>query len=273
MNCDFKNRDAIIDDYLAGKLSEQDREAFDEHCFNCDQCFHEIRLREQMVQIIKADGSRIFADYLKKRQARKRRYIDSLIDTLSRFRWEVKPRFAYAIATGVLFFFLIFWGFNNFRILNDHHFSTSQNNSRVQQPVDMGTDTIKIEKLKSLQQEIEEKMPVIDLNEAYAANFEPLPYLEEMIDDVTRSQSITVTSPRNNDTLTTPIKFNWKLSEGQASALKILDNKGHEINSAHLTDNQFILLEKIESGLYYWKLESEEELLYLGKFFVLDKEY
>ena len=38
--------DDSIDDYLLSKLSEEDREKFEEHYFNCQQCFEKMLARD-----------------------------------------------------------------------------------------------------------------------------------------------------------------------------------------------------------------------------------
>ena len=59
----------------------------------------------------------------------------------------------------------------------------------------------------------------------------------------------------------------WK-SEGRELKLKILTNREVTILTAIVTADTFFTSKKFEPGLYYWKLEADDELLFIGKFFV-----
>lgn len=67
--CVLSHRDEIIDRYVTRELSEEVREAFDEHCFNCEICFQALKHREEFVQLIKTEGRTIFADVIAGRKA------------------------------------------------------------------------------------------------------------------------------------------------------------------------------------------------------------
>ena len=98
--------------------------------------------------------------------------------------------------------------------------------------------------------------------------FEILPYLEEIVDDVERSSSLEVVSPKNEMNLKGDVVFAWERIEIPLVYLKLLNNLGEEIYSFTLQKNRFELTEELSPGLYYWKLESEDDLLYIGKFFI-----
>ncbi len=55
----------MLDDYLRGALSTQDKLWLEEHFFNCDECNNEIAFREQVMSLVKTEGKVIFAEYLK----------------------------------------------------------------------------------------------------------------------------------------------------------------------------------------------------------------
>ena len=46
MNCSTVARDEILEGYLLGRLSEEDREAFEEHYFECARCFDDLQSLE-----------------------------------------------------------------------------------------------------------------------------------------------------------------------------------------------------------------------------------
>jgi hypothetical protein len=55
MKCEITDRDQRIDDFLLAKLSQEDAETFEIHLFGCPECFEELRLREQVVKLIKEE--------------------------------------------------------------------------------------------------------------------------------------------------------------------------------------------------------------------------
>ena len=100
------------------------------------------------------------------------------------------------------------------------------------------------------------------------ANFTPLPHLEAMVSDVSRSSDLNVIVPADGANLENTFQFEWQGGETISLTLKILDNRGVEIFSIVPEGHTYTLPKKLEPGLYYWKLETDEDLLYLGKFFV-----
>jgi hypothetical protein len=101
-------------------------------------------------------------------------------------------------------------------------------------------------------------------------NFRVNPNLESMIGTRYRSASIQVFSPADN--LTTyagsDIVFSWKLAAQGTVTLKIIDNMDEETYEYEVTGGRFVLKEHLPPGLYYWKLEDHQDLLFIGKFFV-----
>jgi hypothetical protein len=57
-HCQFGRQ---IDDYLMDRLSDPDRDAFEEHFFNCDACFKSVRDGQALLDAVRAHGRRIFA--------------------------------------------------------------------------------------------------------------------------------------------------------------------------------------------------------------------
>jgi tetratricopeptide (TPR) repeat protein len=61
MQCDQVLRDEIADRYLLDALSEQDREAFEEHFFECARCFDELQALQSIRGGLRQAGSEITA--------------------------------------------------------------------------------------------------------------------------------------------------------------------------------------------------------------------
>lgn len=102
---------------------------------------------------------------------------------------------------------------------------------------------------------------------AIADNFIPSPHLEDLVMTEYRSSSIDIGAPKNGDTVMQPVVFQWK-ETGNLLTLKIFSNHEKTILARQSLTNSFTLKKRLTPGLYYWKLESDEELLYTGKFVV-----
>lgn len=55
--CNFENR---IDDYLLNRMTEEKKEMFEIHFFNCPNCFEKIEERNSLISVIKSKGNKIF---------------------------------------------------------------------------------------------------------------------------------------------------------------------------------------------------------------------
>ncbi len=101
-----------------------------------------------------------------------------------------------------------------------------------------------------------------------AAHFTPHEELDEMVGDVFRDEGLNILSPAIAAKLTVgqAIDFAWAESSNQRLFLYLLNNRGEEVHKAILVANRFQLQLDLPAGLYYWKLENEDDLLYIGKF-------
>ena len=75
-----------------------------------------------------------------------------------------------------------------------------------------------------------------------------------------------VISPSEGATLGADAAFRWKAAGGKSQKLSILNNRGTAVLTKVVSHGEFVLRQKLAPGLYYWKIESETELLYVGKF-------
>jgi hypothetical protein len=96
------------------------------------------------------------------------------------------------------------------------------------------------------------------------------PNLEAMIDGKFRSVAVQVISPRNRETYGRDIVFSWKNFKKKPLTLKILNNRSRLLFQYDLEagENRFDFKEKLKPGLYYWKLECRQDLLYVGNFYI-----
>jgi len=92
--------------------------------------------------------------------------------------------------------------------------------------------------------------------------------LEIMIGSQSRSADVQIKSPRNNVYLEGHILFSWEETGLKPLHLKILNNSNEALFEYEVDENRLEFKEKLSPGLYYWKLESKNDLLYVGKFFI-----
>jgi len=121
------------------------------------------------------------------------------------------------------------------------------------------------EKIQNLEDNEDEKSSAF-----LASNFQPLPYMEEMIDSQFRSEEIQILSPSAGAIFKSAekIEFKW-ISRNPDLKIKIMDNRNTVVH-ADLAHGEYLYQSSLTPGLYYWKLETEEDLLFIGKFFVRD---
>ncbi len=94
------------------------------------------------------------------------------------------------------------------------------------------------------------------------------PYLEEMVGQVQRSSTLDKVYPQPGDTVALPVRFEWQSRSKKAMTLVLLDHSGDEILRKNIDpgQEQVVLDDPLTTGQYYYKLESADDLLYVGKF-------
>lgn len=227
MSCDLKNPNQKMDDFLLGKLSREEAKSFEVHTFGCPECLEELRLREQMVHLIKEEREALIADYAQQKSSKQK---SSILTSIKTFIPNLQKGWVYAGAA-VAILLLIFL-----------------------------TSPILFEK---------------DISEINRANFEESPWFESLLKNQVRSSGISasILSPAIGKNFKNDIVFRWNIQKNGKEFLgpfdlKIMNNKEAIIHSAEITGNQYELKEGFEPGLYYWVLEENSEMIFLGKFFV-----
>jgi len=104
-------------------------------------------------------------------------------------------------------------------------------------------------------------------NRLLSSRYQVNPNLENMIGSRVRSGFFEVIGPENGSVLKNQILFSWKKDLDKSHTLNIVDNKNSILFTYPVKGTSFTFQETLAPGLYYWKLESQNELLYVGKFF------
>jgi hypothetical protein len=112
--------------------------------------------------------------------------------------------------------------------------------------------------------------PQIKQNEL-ALNTRESEMFEGLINSSYRSNEVEITSPRLNQLFSPAqsVLFQFKTDNPSTYMIKLYNNKGEKIfQSEAFSNTSYPLRKKLPIGLYYWKLEMQEDLLYVGKIFV-----
>jgi len=107
-----------------------------------------------------------------------------------------------------------------------------------------------------------------DGRDLYASRFVPSPNLEDLVDSRVRSAGFKAISPAVGEVVKGNVLFVWENRDRARITLRILNNKERVQLSSTIDSSRFLFTGKLPPGLYYWKLEANDELLYLGKFVV-----
>ena len=91
-------------------------------------------------------------------------------------------------------------------------------------------------------------------------------FLEELTGQKLGSDYFRLLSPKLNALIKTNIiHFEWK-TKIQRLKLSILDNSGKKLFEKKVRTNSIDVKNSFSPGLYYWKLETEDNLIFVGKF-------
>ena len=101
-----------------------------------------------------------------------------------------------------------------------------------------------------------------------AENSAPSPNMEDMATSRLRGSSVHVVAPKLGDTLRAPYVFRWEDGPDSPLTLRILTNREEERTRVSLRSRYFTAPDTMTAGLYYWTLESDGKLLYVGKVYL-----
>ncbi|REL38392.1 hypothetical protein DYD21_00080 [Rhodohalobacter sp. SW132] len=106
------------------------------------------------------------------------------------------------------------------------------------------------------------------VREDYSENFEPNVFFESLTGQTTRSDELEILEPELDAEKQNGMNFRWAAEQDENFSLIILSNRGDEIIRADSLHDSFRLEQDLVPGLYYWRLETGDELMYVGRFTV-----
>lgn len=112
--------------------------------------------------------------------------------------------------------------------------------------------------------------PETDANPVLAASFTPSETLDPLAGAITRSGGLSAIRPANGADfeIGQRVVFSWQAQAEQPLTLRLLNNREEEVFSRAAKGGRLESPVGLAPGLYYWKLETEDDLIYVGKFFV-----
>lgn len=268
MKCNLENREDLLSKYLMNELSEDESLKFEEHYFKCDDCFKELRAAEDALNLIKNEGSALLQKTSKVEKVSAKGFLDKIF---SGFVTPVRAGIAFAAIVLIFVLFYVFYNPN----------SSSDTESIL---ADDGKDSVKQFVEQEPLQPKEEIDPEHKESELLASltgpSFDANPYYEEWINDNVRSGNILVDKvilPKNGEKyLNQPVLFKWLMTENIPVNLVIMNNDDDIIFTSKVSPDNFpqysVTVNQNEfkkSGLYYWRIEDDNEVLYLGKFYFI----
>lgn len=267
MKCELKNRDDIISKYMLQEIPDEECKRFEEHYFQCEECYKELQSAEDALVLIRKEGKQ-----LKEKQV--------IINPVTIILDKLFPSFSEPVRWGIAFssiavilaviYFSFFTGRNEIPIKTKFADESSDTTKQIVEE--------KIPDKETITQPEDTKLIVVLSGPAFEIN----PYYEEMMmENLRSSQEVVekVNSPEIGEEITLGrVNFNFTLKENLPLELKILNNNEDVVFTSKIDQKTFPEIDltisqrtiKV-SGLYYWRLEDENEVYYIGKFLFLKK--
>ena len=100
--------------------------------------------------------------------------------------------------------------------------------------------------------------------------FQKLPSFESQIGQEYRSDAIEIISPKSIKTFISSenIDFQWQKADIKTLVLSLYNNQGKLIFQKEIS-SIFTFKQRLQPGLYYWQLETKDDIVYTGKFLVV----
>ncbi|NWF90885.1 MAG: zf-HC2 domain-containing protein [Ignavibacteriaceae bacterium] len=261
MKCNLESREDLISKYLMNELSDEESLHFEEHYFTCKICFDELKAAEQALSIVTKEGNNAF-------EVKGEKTKGSIFSLIPTFSTTAKIGFAFA---SLILLFVLYSVLNNKpdEVKNDQKIISLEEEKSEQK-----IDTSKTEADKQIKQE--ENL----IAELSGPEFTPNPYYEEWINENVRSDNVIekVIEPANDKKLYDDVNFRWIMKEHTPVLLSVLKNSEEKIFSAEINPQEHSEIVKTvskatfrKSGLYYWRIEDENEVLYVGKFYFMKR--
>ncbi len=109
--CNFED---LIDDYLLNRLDEDKKKKFEEHYFNCPNCFEKMVERDELISVMKHKGDMIFHDERAVEKVKEASGFEKIVTLLTPRQWATAAVSACLLL--LVTFSLIFYAYLNPKI-------------------------------------------------------------------------------------------------------------------------------------------------------------
>jgi hypothetical protein len=266
MECTVKNRNKLIAAYISGELTEEESVVFENHYFQCEICRNELKIAHAAVDMIEREGRTLLSGVKKpvERPGYKRLKSFSNVPVL------VRMGIAFAGVAAIILLVLLM-----VRVGRDGIHETIVSDEETHPPA------------KEDRIVIEDTVPHEDVpytTDIYAEltgpSFDHIQYFERWMTDNVRignDKIESILSPANDEIFRNEeVAFTWRTAGEEQLLLKIINNREDTIYESEVEpaqDTLFTIRVPLEtfprSGLYYWRIEDETEVLFIGKFYYI----
>ncbi len=254
-------RENLIEKYLMQQLNQEQETAFEEHLLYCSHCREELQRLEKIITGIK--------DTL---------YLDGFPDktTVKVNNHEQKktkhvlfPRQVITIAAGII----LLLGLTGILYIvmqrTEPTILTHKEEKKEDRlpTVKHDSDSVPQEIIPELDSDAQAvSVESVDL---LAENYKSHALYESMITNIVRSEEIDINEPADSITIgiSQEVTFKWYSDQYSELELIILSNKGEPVKKFK-GESPIRIKDLSKRGLYYWKLDSQDETLAAGKIYV-----
>jgi hypothetical protein len=231
MKCRIEDRSQMIAAYLTGGLSEEEMAAFEQHYFQCEACWRELKIGQEAITLIEREGPAV----LTIPDSRWTTLRQTLSKTLSKQHRQAQPQWAFSRIAIAALALLLFIGLPLGYWKYFHQTPSPESYAENFQPSARLDDLIK--------QTYQSPQLLANVSPPNDANFEgEILFRWELREDGAKDAG--------------PLE------------LRILNNKEDELFKFTVKNQQFRFDEKLSPGVYYWALLTADEMAYLGRFYV-----
>lgn len=253
----------LIEEYLLGRLPEEEETALEEHMLQCESCREKCLQTEQVIDVLKSSHA---ADKTLQTSTPAERHIGWLALSL-------KIASVFVLVAGIA---IIYMKTNDHmgKIALESNPTVADTLNKTREETikhDATEDSLYKTSVQVRTSEAKDENRDDDAgvnNEWIAAAYSPSPVFEQAIRNAVRGAAIKVIAPADSTVFSknTTVEFNWKSPENKNVVLLVRKNTGKLVFKQEVLPPYAIEVE--HPGLYYWQLQEGDQVVYTGKFSV-----
>jgi len=246
MEHNFVIKEGIIENYLLHRLSERETDDFEEHLLYCKECRNLLMETKETMALAQYMAIHTASGGTKEVFTQKR------VSFYTPWMKAAAVLLIIVCSSGIIWY-----------LLQKPTEATVQSENKTN-PIKNIDDSVST---KNVSHDLPINKLAINFREK---SFRKLPSFEAQIGQEYRSDAIEINSPKSMKTYISSenIDFQWQKTDIKSLVLCLYDNQGKLIFQKEIS-SIFILKQRLQPGLYYWQLETEDDIVYTGKFLVV----